>query len=82
MMRPHSIQEGELEKRLEAIDQALAVAGDHLEAMKTRQRQFMDEIRIELEAFRRCLARLDPELAECYKAIREDVVHEVDPEET
>jgi hypothetical protein len=79
-MRPHIMQEGEVEKRFEAIDQALAVAGEELEAMKRSQRQFMDEIRIELEVFRRCLTRLDPELAECYKVIREEVVHEVDPE--
>jgi hypothetical protein len=74
------MQEGEIEKRFAAIDQGLAVAGDHLEAVKRSQRQFMDEIRIELEAFRRCLVRFDPELAECYKVIREEVVHEVDPE--
>ena len=80
MKRSHSMQEGEIEKRFEAIDQALAVAGDHLEAMKRSQRHFMDEIRIELEAVRRCLARLDPESAECYKLIREQVVLEVDPE--
>lgn len=79
-MRPHSMQEGEIEKRFEAIEQGLAVAGDALETVKRDHRQFMDEIRIELEAFRRCLARLDPGLADCYKLIRDEVVHDVDPE--
>jgi len=79
-MRRRSIQEGELEKRLEAIEQGLAVAGEQLEALKRKQREYADNLRLELEALRRCLLRLHPDFAECYEAIRGEVIQEVDPE--
>jgi len=79
-MRRHSMQEGELEKRLKAIEQGLAVAGEQLEALEQKQRERMDRLRLELEAFRRCLLHLHPDFAECYAAIRGEVIQEVDPE--
>lgn len=72
--------EGEIEQQFKAIEQRLAVTGESLEALRQRHREHIDDLRLELEALRRSLFHLHPELAEHYEAIRREVIQEVDPE--
>jgi hypothetical protein len=74
------MREGNIEQQFKAIEQQLALTGEHLEALRQKYREHMDDLRLELEVLRRCLLHLHPDLAEHYEAIRSQVIHEVDPE--
>jgi hypothetical protein len=74
------MREGEIEQQFKAVAKQLAVTGERLEALRQRHRAHIDDLRLELEALRRCLFRSHPELAEHYEAIRHEVIQQVDPE--
>ena len=74
------MKEREVEKQLKALQQEIAVAGEEVEALRRDQRAGVDELRLELEALRRCLIRLHPDLEGCYAAVRAEVMQETDPE--
>jgi len=80
-MRRFSMQEGEIEKKFEAMEKEIALAAEELQTLKRDQREARDVLLLELEAMRRCLLHLHPEFEECYGKLKAEVLQEVDPEE-
>ena len=59
------MREGAIEKRLEALEQEIRIVGEGLEALKLDLRAEADTFRLEIEALRRCLDSLYPQLKDC-----------------
>ena len=74
------MREGEVEKRLKALQQEIALAGEEMETLRRDHRAGMDALRLEVEALRQCLVRLDPDFDQCFAAVRATVMQETDPE--
>lgn len=74
------MREGAIEKRLEALEQEIRIVGEGLEALKLDLRAEADTFRLEIEALRRCLDSLYPQLKDCFAAARAEVFREADPE--
>ena len=74
------MREGEVEKQLKALQQEIALAGEEVEALRRDQRAGIDRLRLELEALRQCLVRLQPDYEECFAEVWATVMQETDPE--
>ncbi len=74
------MREAEVEKQLKALQREIALSGEDVETLRRDQRAGMDALRLEIEALRRCLVRLDPDFEECFAAVRRTVMQETDPE--
>lgn len=75
------MREGETEKQIKMLQREIALAGEELEALKRRQREERNALRLEVEALRRCLERLHPGFEGCFDSVRTEVMQETDPEE-
>jgi predicted nucleic acid-binding Zn-ribbon protein len=74
------MKEREVEKQLKALQQEIALAGEEVEALRRNQRAGLDALRLEVEALRRCLVRVHPDLEGCFAAVRAEVMQQTDPE--
>lgn len=72
----------DLERKEILHDRELEDMEDRLEKFELEVRGQLDELRLELKAFRLFLECLDPKLKKTFAEIREKVFREVNPEES
>ena len=69
-----------IDERFRSLEREIGLAGEAIDALSRDHRAEIDALRLEVEVLRRCLLRLQPELAEQYDTMRAELIQHVDPE--
>jgi hypothetical protein len=72
--------EAGVDERFHLLEREIRLAGEAIDALSRDYRAAIDTLRLEVEVLRRCVMRLQPELAEQFDTMRAELIQHVDPE--
>ena len=74
------MKEAEITEQFRLFQQAIVLAGEAVETLKRDQRAAIAALRLDVEALKRCVVQVHPELAAHFETMRATLIRAFDPE--